>query len=170
MNLLSRFALLSVLFIGGCHGQGNATALEALLARQLPFHADKFVFHLQYETVVNMKTSADLDTFTIFDGAGDGKIHIECSTKSACSRGVYTYPTPASTINSTPRYFLAFSCLPGLVLMSTGILRRLGRWIFIGPAVVWKNCQKCYRLWGVISLVKLLCPGDTISTLVLEKL
>jgi len=112
MHFLSRFALLSVLFIGGCYGQGNTTALEALLARQLPFHADKFVFHLQYETVVNMKTSADLDTFTIFDGTGDGKVHVECSTKSACSRGVYTYPTPASTLNSISRYFLSFSCLP----------------------------------------------------------
>jgi len=128
MNFLSRLALLSVLFVGGCHGQGNTTALEALVARQLPFHADKFVFHLQNETVVNMKTYAELDTFTLFDSGGDGKVHVECSTKSGCSRGLYTYPTPASTLNSIPCRFLSLCCcLPWAGLDEGRYLTEIGK-------------------------------------------
>jgi alpha-N-acetylglucosaminidase len=64
--------------------------LKALVQRQLPQHADSFVFHLGEQAQINMKTHSELDTFTIFD-LGDGKVHIECSTKSACTRGLYTY-------------------------------------------------------------------------------
>ena len=68
----------------------STAALEALVQRQLPFHADSFVFHLDAQVQIDMKTHSALDTFTLFDG-GDGKVHIECSTKSACARGLYTY-------------------------------------------------------------------------------
>jgi hypothetical protein len=82
--------LLLVSVAGYCAAQGNTTALEALVARQLPFHADSFVFHLSNQSTISAKsTDAELDTFTLFDG-GDGKVHIECSTTSACSRGLYT--------------------------------------------------------------------------------
>ena len=88
------FALLSLgvlvgLFCGG-NAQANTSALDALVQRQLPLHADSFVFHLEEEVQVNMKTHSALDTFTLFDGS-DGTVNIECSTKSACSRGLYTY-------------------------------------------------------------------------------
>lgn len=84
---------LLVLLLFSCFGdaQGNTSALEALVQRQLPFHADSFVFHLDTQVQINMKTHSALDTFTLFDGS-DGKVHIECSTISACSRGLYTYP------------------------------------------------------------------------------
>jgi alpha-N-acetylglucosaminidase len=88
------FTLLSLaVFVGlicGGAAQGNTSALDALVQRQLPFHADSFVFHLEEEVQVNVRTHSALDTFTLFDGS-DGKVNIECSTKSACSRGLYTY-------------------------------------------------------------------------------
>jgi hypothetical protein len=68
----------------------STAALDALVQRQLPFHTDSFVFHLDTQAEINVKTNSALDTFTLFDGS-DGKVHIECSTKSACSRGLYTY-------------------------------------------------------------------------------
>lgn len=92
---MTRFALLSlgvvVAGLCGCAGaQGNTSALNALVQRQLPFYADSFVFHLEEEVQVNMRTYSALDTFTLFDGS-DGTVNIECSTRSACSRGLYTY-------------------------------------------------------------------------------
>ena len=78
-------------FFGDAEIENTSTAaLEALVQRQLPFHADSFVFHLDIQVQIDMKTHSALDTFTLFDG-GDGKVHIECSTKSACARGLYTY-------------------------------------------------------------------------------
>jgi hypothetical protein len=82
--------LLLVSVAGHCAAQGNTTALEALVARQLPLHADSFVFYLSNQSSISAKsTDAELDTFTLFDG-DDRKVHIECSTTSACSRGLYT--------------------------------------------------------------------------------
>jgi Alpha-N-acetylglucosaminidase (NAGLU) N-terminal domain len=85
-----KVVLLLVSVVGYCAAQGNTSALEALVARQLPFHADSFVFYLSNQSSISAKsTDVELDTFTLFDG-GDGKVHIECSTTSACSRGLYT--------------------------------------------------------------------------------
>ena len=67
----------------------SAAALQALVQRQLPFHADSFVFHLDTKVAIDVKTHSALDTFTLFDGV-DGKVNIECSTQSACARGLYT--------------------------------------------------------------------------------
>lgn len=69
--------------------RNGTAALEALVTRQLPFHSDSFVFHLAQQQKINIKTYAELDTFTLFDL--DGKVNIECSTISACARGLYTY-------------------------------------------------------------------------------
>jgi len=129
---MKSFALLSLgalagLFCGGS-AQGNTSALDALVLRQLPFHADSFVFHLPEEEVqVNVRTHSALDTFTLFDGS-DGKVNIECSTKSACSRGLYTY-------------------ISQLQLKLTGnidILLRSGKWIYTGLEVGWVNCLTNY--------------------------
>src|SRR5271156_4994055 len=66
------------------------SALKALVERRLKEHSNQFVFHLQPQVKVNFKTHAELDTFTVFN-ADDGKVHVECSTTSACARGLYTY-------------------------------------------------------------------------------
>ena len=86
------FLVVSLLFSYFSDAQSNSAtaALDALVQRQLPFHADSFVFHLDVEVQVDVKTHSALDTFTLFDGS-DGKINIQCSTKSACSRGLYTH-------------------------------------------------------------------------------
>jgi len=78
-------------FLGQCNAQANTSTagLDALVQRQLPFHADNFVFHLAPQATINVKNHTALDTFTLFDA--DGKINIECSTRSACARGLYTY-------------------------------------------------------------------------------
>ena len=86
--------------------RNGTAALEALVARQLPFHNDSFVFHLAQQQKINIKTHAELDTFTLFDR--DGKVNIECSTISACTRGLYTYepfqnPSPDKTRSSIER-------------------------------------------------------------------
>jgi len=81
-------------WLGNCNAQtqqGNTSTagLDALVQRQLPFHADQFVFHIAPQVAVNVKSHTELDTFTLFDA--DGKINIECSTRVACARGLYTY-------------------------------------------------------------------------------
>jgi hypothetical protein len=96
MRSVIAFLLIFLLFPFCCNaaaGNTSTAALEALVQRQLPFHADSFVFHLDTQVQIDMKTHSALDTFTLFDG-GDGKVHIECSTKSACARGLYTYYNP----------------------------------------------------------------------------
>ena len=56
--------------------------------------------HLYNDNYLPMQTHSALDTFTLFDG-GDGKVHIACSTKSACARGLYTYAhTPSLYVDS----------------------------------------------------------------------
>jgi hypothetical protein len=86
VSLLGFFAFAS--FVSAVDNTSTA-ALDALVQRQLPFHSDKFVFRLKTEAKVNMKTATELDTFTLSDGS-NGTINIECSTRSACARGLYT--------------------------------------------------------------------------------
>jgi alpha-N-acetylglucosaminidase len=88
--LLSLICLVGLVSLGDAAGNTSTAALEALVQRQLPFHRDQFVFELEPQVKVNMKTHSALDVFTLSDGS-DGKIHIECSTISACARGLYTY-------------------------------------------------------------------------------
>lgn len=77
-------------FFGDAAVENTAAALEALVQRQLPLHAESFVFHLDTQVQIDVKTHSALDMFTLFDER-DGKVHIECTTKSACARGLYTY-------------------------------------------------------------------------------
>ncbi|KAH9857034.1 alpha-N-acetylglucosaminidase [Lenzites betulinus] len=69
-------------------GLGTATASEglqgiyALASRQVPNHAHAFSFSL---------ADGQPDAFEISDARGG--IHIECTTVSACARGLYTYLT-----------------------------------------------------------------------------
>jgi len=92
---------LSLIFLPFCIcdvvGNTSTAALEALVQRQIPFHADKFVFHIEPQVQINMKNYSALDTFTLFDGS-DGNVHIECSTRSACARGLYTLDTSDVTL------------------------------------------------------------------------
>jgi alpha-N-acetylglucosaminidase len=71
---------------------GIEAGIEALVQRQLPRHKHNFVFHLEPQTAIKAKTHSTLDTFTLFDA--DGKVNIQCTTISACSRGLYTYSPP----------------------------------------------------------------------------
>jgi len=119
--------LLLTFFCDASVGNTSTAALEALVQRQLPFHADSFVFHLDPQVQIDMKTHSALDTFTLFDG-GDGKVHIECSTKSACARGLYTYNPP-------------FNCV---LIIDT--LRKSEKWMFIGLEVNWVRYQSNYLL------------------------
>ena len=82
--------MVMLVFCGLVEGRGNTSALEALVQRQVPFHANSFVFHMDEEVQINVRTHSALDTFTLFDGS-DGTVNIECSTRSACARGLYTY-------------------------------------------------------------------------------
>ncbi|KAH7884143.1 glycoside hydrolase family 89 protein, partial [Phlebopus sp. FC_14] len=64
--------------------------IRALVERRIPQHADSFHFAL---TPSNASQYPALDTFTLVDASPDGGILIECSTVSACARGLYTYVT-----------------------------------------------------------------------------
>jgi hypothetical protein len=65
-------------------------ALDALVQRRLSPFADKFVFDVEPQVKVNIKTYSALDTFTVSDGSND-TILVQCSSRSACARGLYTY-------------------------------------------------------------------------------
>ena len=93
MEVVLLLLLICCSFFSTVWAQNGTAALEALVQRQLPFHNDSFVFHLAPQQAINIKTYSELDTFTLFDA--NGKINIECSTTSACARGLYTYlPRP----------------------------------------------------------------------------
>ncbi|KAG1727774.1 glycoside hydrolase family 89 protein [Suillus paluster] len=68
----------------------DVSGLYALVKRRMPGHSNAFTFNL------STTASSDLDTFTMrdaSDGEGDTQIYIECTTISACARGLYTYVT-----------------------------------------------------------------------------
>ncbi|KAF9820748.1 hypothetical protein IEO21_01191 [Rhodonia placenta] len=59
--------------------------IYALVQRQIPQHQDSFTFNL---------IEGDGDAFTISDTVGEsGGITVQCTTVSACARGLYTYAT-----------------------------------------------------------------------------
>ncbi|KZT66721.1 glycoside hydrolase family 89 protein [Daedalea quercina L-15889] len=58
--------------------------IYTLVQRQIPDHANSFAFSL---------TQAYGDTFVLSDAADGNGIDIQCSTVSACARGLYTYLT-----------------------------------------------------------------------------
>lgn len=56
--------------------------IYALVQRQIPQHQDSFTFNL---------IEGDGDAFTISDTVGEsGGITVQCTTVSACARGLYT--------------------------------------------------------------------------------
>ncbi|KAG2148979.1 glycoside hydrolase family 89 protein [Suillus clintonianus] len=70
----------------------DLSGLYALVKRRMPSHSNAFIFNL------STSISSDADTFKIRDashdeGDGSAKIYIECTTISACARGLYTYVT-----------------------------------------------------------------------------
>ena len=91
MYFVLPLALFALFSFGDAMDNTSTAALDALVLRQLPFHADKFIFHLEPQAKISIKTHSALDTFALSDGS-NGTINIECSTRSACARGLYTYP------------------------------------------------------------------------------
>ncbi|KAG2121605.1 glycoside hydrolase family 89 protein [Suillus clintonianus] len=97
MKLLARLKSTLLLVVVACiistsaHSNG-LSGLYALVKRRMPSHSNAFIFNL------STSISSDVDTFKIRDashdeGAGNAKIYIECTTISACARGLYTYVT-----------------------------------------------------------------------------
>ncbi|OBZ68450.1 Alpha-N-acetylglucosaminidase [Grifola frondosa] len=82
--------LVSLLFVAVLFVNAAAIALDGLYAlaqRRLPQHADHFTFTLT-------GGNSELDSFVISDTKGKpGRITVECTTVSACARGLYTYLT-----------------------------------------------------------------------------
>ena len=97
-HIVMRFleSLKSIVFLGAvaCAGFTSAhsddiSGLYALVRRRMPCHSDAFTFNL------STTMGSGLDTFTVrsaLDSEGDGvsEICIECTTISACARGLYT--------------------------------------------------------------------------------
>ncbi|KAH9914712.1 glycoside hydrolase family 89 protein [Fomitopsis serialis] len=82
-------ASLSLLVFGALLRLAHAatTSLDgiySLVQRQIPEHADSFTFSL---------FQADGDSFAISDSTEGSGINVQCSTVSACARGLYTYLT-----------------------------------------------------------------------------
>lgn len=70
----------------------DVSGLYALVKRRMPSHSNAFIFNL------STTASSDVDTFKMRDASHDegntnAKIYIECTTISACARGLYTYVT-----------------------------------------------------------------------------
>jgi alpha-N-acetylglucosaminidase len=68
----------------------DVSGLYALVKRRMPSHSNAFIFNL------STTASSDVDTFKMRDASHDegnanAKIYIECTTISACARGLYTY-------------------------------------------------------------------------------
>ncbi|TFY63212.1 hypothetical protein EVJ58_g3385 [Rhodofomes roseus] len=58
--------------------------IYALVQRQIPQHANSFTFSL---------IDGDGDSFAISDSASGDGVSVQCTTVSACARGLYTYVT-----------------------------------------------------------------------------
>ena len=61
--------------------------IYSLVQRQVPNHADKFTFSL----IEPSSGENDLDSFVLSDADERDGIDIQCTTVSACARGLYTY-------------------------------------------------------------------------------
>ena len=61
--------------------------ISSLVQRQVPNHADKFTFSL----IEPSSEENDLDSFVLSDADEGEGIDIQCTTVSACARGLYTY-------------------------------------------------------------------------------
>ena len=77
-------ALVLLLFgTGLAHSAATASldGIYLLVQRQLPEHVDSFTFTL---------VSGEGDNFVLSDATKAGGIDIQCTTVSACARGLYT--------------------------------------------------------------------------------
>ncbi|KAG1734578.1 glycoside hydrolase family 89 protein [Suillus lakei] len=99
MRLLANFRSALLLAAVVCvistsaHSDDEVSGLYALVKRRIPSHSNAFVFNLS-----TTASSDGVDTFKLGDashdeGDGNAKIYIECTTISACARGLYTYVT-----------------------------------------------------------------------------
>ncbi|EGN99592.1 glycoside hydrolase family 89 protein [Serpula lacrymans var. lacrymans S7.3] len=94
--MLFGFVGLAVAVVANVAGAAAASSqlegLYSLVKRQIPAHAGAFTFELSAANTTNAT-----DTFTLSDigknATGNATILIECSTISACARGLYTYVT-----------------------------------------------------------------------------
>ena len=82
-------ALTSALLLGQASAALNLSPVKpsiegvyALAKRQIPQHADAFTFKL---------VDGEDETFTLSDASHSNGIVVECTSVSACSRGLYTY-------------------------------------------------------------------------------
>ncbi|KAG1760247.1 glycoside hydrolase family 89 protein [Suillus occidentalis] len=89
-----KFALLAAItsVISISAHSDDVSGLYALVKRRMPSHSNAFIFNL------STTASSGVDTFKIRDashdeGDGNANIYIECTTISACARGLYTYVT-----------------------------------------------------------------------------
>ncbi|KAG1734580.1 glycoside hydrolase family 89 protein [Suillus lakei] len=94
-NLRSALLLAAVVCVisTSAHSDDEVSGLYALVKRRIPSHSNAFVFNLS-----TTASSDGVDTFKLGDashdqGDGNAKIYIECTTISACARGLYTYVT-----------------------------------------------------------------------------
>lgn len=63
----------------------TTTSLDGILSlvqRQVPDHADAFTFTL---------VQGEADSFMLSDTVNGSGINVQCSSVSACARGLYTY-------------------------------------------------------------------------------
>ncbi|KAI0780775.1 alpha-N-acetylglucosaminidase [Trametes elegans] len=71
----------------------NLQGIYALVKRRIPKHADVFSFSL---------IDGEPDAFVVSDAPRSGRgggVHIECTTVSACARGLYTYLTQSGGVD-----------------------------------------------------------------------
>lgn len=79
--------VLTTLLGAAAQGANSVEGLYSLIQRRIPAHNQSFNFIWSQDDSV-------LDTFTLSDahsqGEGDAQINIQCTSISACARGLYT--------------------------------------------------------------------------------
>lgn len=79
-------AVFPAVFTAATASSLSLTGLHSLVQRRIPQHADKFQFNVIDGTG---------DSFTISDSTTEpGAVIVDCTTLSACARGLYTYALP----------------------------------------------------------------------------
>lgn len=74
--------VLSAILVEAAASSSSLDGLHALVQRRLPDHASSFTFQL---------VGGEVDSFVVSDTEGKlGGITVECTTVSACGRGLYT--------------------------------------------------------------------------------
>ena len=85
-RLIASSAIFPAILAAVAASSPSLTGLHSLVQRRIPQHADKFQFNIIDGTG---------DSFTVSDSTtAPGGITVECTTLSACARGLYTYAPP----------------------------------------------------------------------------